>query len=202
MENTLTTRERLLEAAIAIIETQGEGAIRVDQVAELAGFTKPVLYSYFKNREEVIATAQGERYIRALELGRADVDAAVLNASTADEFFLIMQKWVRSFASPEGELRRRFRIEVLGSAITREKLQEKIREANRVQAKNLGALLAIAKDRQWLSLDVDAEDLSIWWTGLVLSRHLVEIDPTGLDAEAWDYITIEMMRSIIRVKTN
>ena len=80
MENTLTTRERLLEAAIAIIETQGEGAIRVDQVAELAGFTKPVLYSYFKNREEVIATAQGERYIRALELGRADVDAAVLNA--------------------------------------------------------------------------------------------------------------------------
>ena len=126
MENTLTTRERLLEAAIAIIETQGEGAIRVDQVAELAGFTKPVLYSYFKNREEVIVTAQGERYIRALELGRADVDAAVLNASTADEFFLIMQKWVRSFASPEGELRRRFRIEVLGSAITREKLQEKI----------------------------------------------------------------------------
>ena len=202
MENTLTTRERLLEAAIAIIETQGEGAIRVDQVAELAGFTKPVLYSYFKNREEVIATAQGERYIRALELGRADVDAAVLNASTADEFFLIMQKWVRSFASPEGELRRRFRIEVLGSAITREKLQEKIREANRVQAKNLGALLAIAKNRQWLSLDVDAEDLSIWWTGLVLSRHLVEIDPAGLDAEAWDYITIEMMRSIIRVKTN
>ena len=202
MENTLTTRERLLEAAIAIIETQGEGAVRVDQVAELAGFTKPVLYSSFKNREEVIVTAQGERYIRALELGRADVDAAVLNASTADEFFLIMQKWVRSFASPEGELRRRFRIEVLGSAITREKLQEKIREANRVQAKNLGALLAIAKDRQWLSLDVDAEDLSIWWTGLVLSRHLVEIDPTGLDAEAWDYITIEMMRSIIRVKTN
>ena len=202
MENTLTTRERLLEAAIAIIETQGEGAVRVDQVAELAGFTKPVLYSYFKNREEVIVTAQGERYIRALELGREDVDAAVLNASTADEFFLIMQKWVRSFASPEGELRRRFRIEVLGSAITREKLQEKIREANRVQAKNLGALLAIAKDRQWLSLDVDAEDLSIWWTGLVLSRHLVEIDPTGLDAEAWDYITIEMMRSIIRVKTN
>ena len=202
MENSLTTRERLLEAAIAIIETQGEGAIRVDQVADLAGFTKPVLYSYFKNREEVIVTAQGERYIRALELGRADVDAAVLNASTADEFFLIMQKWVRSFASPEGELRRRFRMEVLGSAITREKLQEKIREANRVQAKNLGALLAIAKDRQWLSLDVDAEDLSIWWTGLVLSRHLVEIDPTGLDAEAWDYITIEMMRSIIRVKTN
>jgi AcrR family transcriptional regulator len=199
MENTLTTRERLLEAAISIIETQGEGAIRVDQVAELAGFTKPVLYSYFKNREELIVTAQGERYIRALELGRADVDAAVLNASTADEFFLIMQNWVRSFSSPEGELRRRFRIEVVGAAVTREKLQEKIREANRTQAKNLGALIQIAKDREWLALDATAEDLSMWWTGVVLSRHLVEMDPTGLDVRAWDDITIAMMHSMIRV---
>ena len=66
MENTLTTYERLLEAAISIIESQGEGAIRVDQVAELAGFTKPVLYSYFKNREDLIVTAQGVRFIRAL----------------------------------------------------------------------------------------------------------------------------------------
>lgn len=199
METTLTTRDRLLEAAIFIIEAQGEGAIRVDQVAELAGFTKPVLYSYFKNREELIVTAQGERYIRALELSRADVDAAVLNASTADEFFMIMQSWVRSFSSPDGELRRRFRIEVVGAAVTREKLQEKIREANRTQAKNLGALIQIAKDRQWLALDATSEDLSMWWTGVVLSRHLVEMDPIGLDADAWDDITIAMMRSMIRV---
>lgn len=199
METALTTRDRLLEAAIFIIEAQGEGAIRVDQVAELAGFTKPVLYSYFKNREELIVTAQGERYIRALELSRADVDAAVLNASTADEFFMIMQSWVRSFSSPDGELRRRFRIEVVGAAVTREKLQEKIREANRTQAKNLGALIQIAKDRQWLALDATSEDLSMWWTGVVLSRHLVEMDPIGLDADAWDDITIAMMRSMIRV---
>lgn len=199
METALTTRDRLLEAAISTIEAQGEGAIRVDQVAELAGFTKPVLYSYFKNREELIVTAQGERYIRALELGRADVDAAVLNASTADEFFMIMQSWVRSFSSPDGELRRRFRIEVVGAAVTREKLQEKIREANRTQAKNLGALIQIAKDRQWLALDATSEDLSMWWTGVVLSRHLVEMDPIGLDADAWDDITIAMMRSMIRV---
>lgn len=199
MANSLTTYERLLEAAISIIETQGEGAIRVDQVAELAGFTKPVLYSYFKNREDLIVSAQGERYIRALELGRDDVNVAVLRASTATEFFMIMQKWVRSFSSPDGELRRRFRIEVLGSAITRETLQEKIREANRIQAEHLGALLGIATNRQWLTLDVDPKDLSIWWTGLVLSRHLVEMDPTGLNADAWDAITIEILRSMIRI---
>jgi AcrR family transcriptional regulator len=198
MENPLTTRNRLLEAAISVIETQGEGAIRVDQVAELAGFTKPVLYTYFKNRDDLIVTAQGERYIRALELGRADVDAAVLNASTADEFFLIMQKWVRSFSSPEGELRRRFRIEVLGSAISRESLQEKLREANRRQAQDLGALLAIAQERQWLTLDVEPQDLAMWWTGLVLSRYVVEMDAEYHDAAAWDAITMNIMRSIIR----
>jgi AcrR family transcriptional regulator len=201
MENPLTTRERLLEAAISIIETQGEGAIRVDQVAELAGFTKPVLYTYFKNRDDLIVAAQSERYIRALELGRPDVEDAVRNCSTANDFFLIMQKWVASFADVDGERRRRFRIEALGSAISREKLQEKLREANRRQAEGLGALLAIAKERQWLTLDVEPQDLAMWWTGLVLSRYVVEMDTEYLDTDAWDAISRNVMRAMIRNDT-
>ena len=198
MENPLTTRERLLEAAISIIETQGEGAIRVDQVAELAGFTKPVLYTYFKNRDDLIVAAQGERYLRALELGRSDVEDAVRKCSNANEFFLVMKKWVSSFSGSDGELRRRFRIEVLGSAISRESLQEKLREANRRQAQDLGALLAIAQERQWLTLDAEPQDLSMWWTGLVLSRYLIEMDAEYHDTAAWDAITMNTMRSIIR----
>jgi AcrR family transcriptional regulator len=198
MENPLTTRERLLEAAISIIETQGEGAIRVDQVAELAGFTKPVLYTYFQNRDDLIVAAQGERYLRALELGRSDVEDAVRKCSNANEFFLVMKKWVSSFSGSDGELRRRFRIEVLGSAISRESLQEKLREANRRQAQDLGALLAIAQERQWLTLDAEPQDLSMWWTGLVLSRYLIEMDAEYHDTAAWDAITINIMRSIIR----
>jgi AcrR family transcriptional regulator len=199
MENPLTTRNRLLEAAISIIETQGEGAIRVDQVAELAGFTKPVLYTYFKNRDDLIVAAQGERYLRALELGRSDVEDAVRKCSNANEFFLVMKKWVSSFSGSDGELRRRFRIEVLGSAISRESLQEKLREANRRQAQDLGALLAIAQERQWLTLDAEPQDLSMWWTGLVLSRYLIEMDAEYHDTAAWDAITMNTMRSIIRV---
>jgi AcrR family transcriptional regulator len=198
MENPLTTRNRLLEAAISIIETQGEGAIRVDQVAELAGFTKPVLYTYFKNRDDLIVAAQGERYLRALELGRSDVEDAVRKCSNANEFFLVMKKWVSSFSGSDGELRRRFRIEVLGSAISRESLQEKLREANRRQAQDLGALLAIAQERQWLTLDAEPQDLSMWWTGLVLSRYLIEMDAEYHDTAAWDAITMNTMRSIIR----
>ena len=199
MENPLATRNRLLEAAISIIETQGEGAIRVDQVAELAGFTKPVLYTYFKNRDDLIVAAQGERYLRALELGRSDVEDAVRKCSNANEFFLVMKKWVSSFSGSDGELRRRFRIEVLGSAISRESLQEKLREANRRQAQDLGALLAIAQERQWLTLDAEPQDLSMWWTGLVLSRYLIEMDAEYHDTAAWDAITMNTMRSIIRV---
>ena len=198
MENPLTTRERLLEAAISVIETQGEGAIRVDQVAELAGFTKPVLYTYFKNRDDLIVAAQSERYIRALELGRPDVEDAVRNCSNANDFFLIMQKWVGSFADVDGERRRRFRIEALGSAISRAALQEKLQEANRRQAEGLGALLAIAKEHEWLTLDAEPQDLAMWWTGLVLSRYLIEMDAEYHDAAAWDAITMNTMRSIIR----
>jgi hypothetical protein len=38
----------------------------------------------------------------------------------------------------------------------------------------------------------------MWWTGLVMSRYLVEMDPDYHDTAAWDAITINTMRSIIR----
>ena len=47
MTTDLSTRDRLIQAAISIIETEGEAGVRVDQVAALAGFTKPVLYAHF-----------------------------------------------------------------------------------------------------------------------------------------------------------
>jgi hypothetical protein len=109
-----------------------------------------------------------------------------------------MQKWVASFADVDGERRRRFRIEALGSAISRAALQEKLQEANRRQAEGLGSLLAIAQEREWLTLDAEPQDLAMWWTGLVLSRYLIEMDAEYHDAAAWDAITMNTMRSIIR----
>ena len=194
----LSTKERLIEAAISIIEAEGEVALRVDRVVEIAGFTKPVLYHHFTDREGIIAAAQAERFRRTLDLGMDDALESVSAVSTPQDFLEVMRGLLRQFAAPAGQDRRRFRIEVLGSAVSRPALMKSIVEAGRTHAAKFEMPMRIAADRGWLQTDVPIRDFSQWWTGLMLSRYLFEMDPDGFDVESWDAVTDAVMRSMIR----
>lgn len=193
----LSTKDRLIQAAISIIEAEGEVGIRVDRVAELAGFTKPVLYHHFADREAIIAAAQAERFRRSLASGPSRVAEVMDNISTPQAFFEVMRGWMQSFASKDGEERRKFRIEVLGSAVSRPELLRSVIEANRAYLSEFAMLIRLAQAHGWIRNDVNAKDFAQWWVGLVLSRHLVEIDKEEFSTESWDAITESVMRSVI-----
>lgn len=196
-DSELSTRDRLLEAAIAVISAEGEGAIRVDRVAELAGFTKPVLYHYFDDREALIAAAQAERFRRSLDIGMVTVINEAHEATTADEFLEITLRWLRSLLGPDGEERRKFRVEVLGSAVSRPVLLASVVEVSRVQTERFATYLGIAKSRGWLKPEVRVKDLARWWIGALLSRHMFEIDKEDSLVENWDAVTEFVMRSMV-----
>ena len=191
------TRERLLEVAIAIVEAGGEASLRVDEVATLAGFTKPMVYRHFGDREGLVIAVQTERYLRSLQYGLTDLVGEAERCGSADEFVALIQRWFTSFFSPEGLERRALRIDVLGSAVSRPALQASVHEANEAQAAGVAVLVEIAQSRGWMSARFDPMTLGIWITGLLLSRHLVEIDPGAFDAAGWDDVTLSVVRSLI-----
>jgi AcrR family transcriptional regulator len=195
--DAMSTRDRLVEAAISIIESEGEVGIRVDRVAQIAGFTKPVLYHHFADREAVIAAAQAERFRRSLLSGAARIDSLMESVTTAEGFFDAMCQWLRSFGTLEGEERRKFRVEVLGSAASRPELLRSVIEANREYISEFAMLLRLAQAHGWLRNDVNAKDLAQWWAGLVLSRHVVEIDKEEFSTDTWDTITESVIRSMM-----
>ncbi|MEN9802777.1 MAG: hypothetical protein RLZ37_1902 [Actinomycetota bacterium] len=183
------TRERLLEAAISIIEAEGEDGVRVDRVAEIAGFTKPVVYHHFADREDLVVAALAERYYRSINFAVDEIKFAAARCRTAAQFAEVLQKAIISFGSPEGIHRRRLRIEALGAAVSRPVLQASLIEANRRQAEAFGEILQIAEEEGWLRIDVKPVDLAAWSTALVFSRHLIEIDSENFDPEIWTQIT-------------
>lgn len=195
--SSTSTRDKILEAAIAIIEVSGESEIRVDQVVEAAGFTKPVLYHHFEDRDGLIVAAQAERYRRSMQYGLEEILVGVRGCTSSEQFLEIFAGWFGAFSATEGERRRQLRIEVLGSAVSRPKLQERVRQANRIQIEQLSEVITIARDRGWLVPDVSAESVSAWWTGLILSRYLAEMDPESVDPRGWDALTTFVLRSMI-----
>lgn len=187
----------MLQAAIAIVEAEGEAPLRVDRVAEMAGYTKPVIYHHFGDREGLIIAVQVERYRQGLQTGLDDVGKAIESCQSFDDFVVIIRAWIASFGTPEGVERRRIRTEVLGSAVSRPRLRESVIAANREYMTIVGSLFSFARDRGWLALDYPVQDLAVWCTGVVLGRHLSETDPEFFDPAQYDRITDAVLTAAI-----
>ena len=197
MSEVKGTREKILQAAIAILETDGEAGLRVDRVVEAAGFTKPVLYHHFADRDALIVAAQVERYRRSLEGGLASLVASVHGAHSSEEFIDQLVEAIGDFTSSEGRHRRRLRIEILGSAVQRPELHEVITEANRQFVASLGDFLVRARKAGLIAPKRDPRDLAAWWLSVVVGRYVIDVDADRFDDDEWTSIVVSTVRYLL-----
>jgi len=61
------TRRAILEAALVEFSEKGHSAARMDAVAEAAGISKPMIYSYFGDKDALYAAALREAYVQIRE---------------------------------------------------------------------------------------------------------------------------------------
>lgn len=190
------TREKILEAAIAIIEAEGEVGVRVDQVVESAGFTKPVLYHHFSDREDLIIAAQAERYRRSFDdaLGALGVFQGV---TRPDVFLDRVTTALGDFTSPEGRRRRRVRAEILGVTVGRPRLHDAITEANREFVASFGDFLMRARKAGLISPRRDPRDVAAWWLSVVAGRYVIDADVDRFNEEEWTDMLVSMIRHIL-----
>ena len=196
MSDARSTRDRILEATITIIEAEGEAGVRVDRVVEAAGFTKPVLYHHFADREDLVIAAQGERYRRSFDDALAAL--SVFQGAESSEVFLDrMSTALADFTSPEGLRRRRMRAEILGAAVGRPRLHDVITEANRQFVAMFGDFLMRARKAGLISPRRDPRDLAAWWLSVVAGRYVIDVDADRFDDEEWMAIVSSIIRHLL-----
>jgi AcrR family transcriptional regulator len=194
MANIPPTRERILEAAIAAIESGGEASLRVDAIAESAEITKPSIYHFFGDRDGLIAAAQAERYRLSVVSGLDQAIALTRAATSRDEFEALLPVFVDVAMDSIGALRRAERIQVLGSAVSRPKLTIEIIEATKRAVSLTSELLAIAIHRGWITPTYSEDAIALWWLSLTMGRHLFDlIDDDQLHLE-WRAMALANLR--------
>lgn len=197
MSDALSTRDLILEAAITILETEGETGLRVDRVVDAAGFTKPVLYRYFADRDALIVAAQSERYRRSLNAGLQNLTVSVATAQSPKEFIAQLVLGLGEFTSEEGRRRRRLRIEILGSAVQHPELHAAIIEANRRAVDSLGDFLTRLRKAGSIAPKRDPRVLAAWWLSMVSGRYVIDIDSDRFDDDEWTAMLLSTMRFLL-----
>jgi AcrR family transcriptional regulator len=183
------TRTRILEAAMSVIEDTGEGALRVQKIAESVGVREPSVYHFFKNREELVEAAHIERYRRShLEMVRPFQAGAAL-ADNAEDFRRIVKKILSLVYSAEREDIRSTRMSVLGAAQTSPKIAEAIRQINFEVFSKVAEVFATAQEKNWIRKEVDPLAAAYWINGQILGRVMAEMDKERVDLDKWNQIS-------------
>ena len=189
MTNISDTRTRILEAAMSAISENGEGAIRVQKIAESVGVREPSVYHFFRNREALVEAAHIERYRRShIEMVQPFQAGAAL-ADNAEDFRRIVKKILSLVYSAEREDIRSIRMSVLGAAQTSPKIAEAIRQINFEVSSKVAEVFATAQEKNWIRKEVDPLAAAYWINGQILGRVMAEMDKERVDLDKWNQIS-------------
>ena len=187
METNDGARARILEAAINVIENDGEAGLRTKDIAAHAGITEPTIYHYFGNRDGLVTAAQLERYVRGLRDTNDVVSKFMPTVTSREELAASVMEALRFLGDPSRTALRRARASALGSAINRPELLSQIAEATVAADRELAVQVAEAQRRGWVRAGLDPMAVAAWIHHNAASpRIYLEISPGQYHEAAYD----------------
>jgi AcrR family transcriptional regulator len=191
------TAQRLLEAAIGAIDTGGEAAVRVQEVADAAGVQIPILYRQFGSRDGLIQAAQVERLSRTLGREMDDLASAMDAVATAEEFRALIDAVLASLDGAERRTARWKRVNVVGSTYGRPDLAVAVSKLQTRAVQGIAHALQRPQESGWLRDDLDLEAFAAWFAGQTMGRVLIELGGSEIDDSAWNSISADAVRHVL-----
>ena len=190
-----STRQRLIEATLEIIDSHGVGAVRVHDVVERANTTTGSLYWFFKNRKELINAALAEQFASQM---RPVVELVRTTMSHAEVTIDMLFDQRFDFATKDRVVARRQRIDVLSAALSDSDLAA---EVARIQQELLQIAVDVITDAQQRGLardDVDPYSFAQFIQAMTIGFAVADLSKDMLpDHENWwkiNRLFVEMLK--------
>jgi AcrR family transcriptional regulator len=196
MEIVESTRTRILNAAIVMMDEGGEAAVRLSAIAEAMGIKEPSIYHHFTNRTELINAAYVEWYWQCLKTD-IPVEAMMVFVETKEDYVRAVRKTMEWSYQPERHHARAIRLSVLGAAQRNPELAVAINEINKKFLAPIADAALVAQQKGWLRADLDPMAIAYWLHGQIIGRTVAEMDPGHVDLAQWDKVSFEAVLGMI-----
>jgi AcrR family transcriptional regulator len=196
MEIAESTKSRILNAAIAMMDEGGEAAVRLGAIAENLGIKEPSIYHHFTNRTELINAAYVEWYWQCLKTD-IPVEAMMVLVETKDDYVRALRKTMEWSYQPERHHARAIRLSVLGAAQRNPDLAIAINDINKKFLATIADAALVAQQKGWVRTDLDPMAMAYWLHGQIIGRTVAEMDPEHVDLAQWDKVSFEAVLGLI-----
>lgn len=192
------TTAEILEAAIELIETEGESGVRVHDLARNAGRTMGAIYHHFGSREGLIEAARALQFRGRMEADIAAIDEAVERSSRPREFVEELVGIMQAALSPARRRNRWTRVDVVGCARARPRLAAALgAEQSRIVGLAADAFRK-ARDKGLLRPDADVESIALLALQMPFAFVLADIDSsTPVHADRYARFTAAILEGML-----
>lgn len=180
------TSTRLLDAAIEVIERDGEASVRVRDVAATAGVTYSAVQFHFGGRSGLIEAAYLELYRRELFFMMKSFAERITVASSPHHFADAVREILTLFFRPERAGVRSHRAQILGAAAVRPALAANLADVHRDSFGAIADILDKPHRLGWLRPDLEPAAMIAVFLAITNGRMLVELGDTGVNLDDWD----------------
>lgn len=201
-EPNVETARRILAVAVAIIDATGESSLRIADVMRDAEVQAPMIYRHFGDREGLVQSAHLARAIDALGAEIEAFELAAARAHDAQSFEAAFMDLMATLCGPEFVTMRRHRLEVLGSALARPLLRERVAALRSQLVDRSTEIILRAQRAGWIRCELDGEVFVEWVIGSTCGLASVEQFSAEPDmAESWLRIQLEAISSVLFGRT-
>jgi AcrR family transcriptional regulator len=148
------------------------------------------VYHFFKNKLDLVESAQIESYRRSHLEMMIPFQAAVDLSETLEDFNRAIRKLFAMIHAPERHALRAVRMQALGAAMTSERLRKALNEVNEEVQGRVTDVIKKAQSLGWVNPNSDARSLAYWINGVIMGRVFIEMDPEWGDTSQWDEISV------------
>lgn len=196
MEIAESTKSRILNAAIEMMEAGGESSVRLSVIADSLGLKEPSLYHHFANRTELINAAYVEWYWQCLKT-EIPVEAMMVLVESKEDYVRAVRKSMEWSYQPGRHHARAIRLSVLGAAQRNPELAIAINNINKKFLTTIADAATVAQQKGWLRQDLDPMATAYWLHGQIIGRVVAEMDPGCVDLAEWDKVSFEAVLGLM-----
>jgi AcrR family transcriptional regulator len=195
---TSQSAQRILDAAVEICAASGEASLRIADVMERAGVQAPMIYRHFGDREGLVQSAQLARGLSVMNTVLVAFADAIASATDADSVRRSVSMLIEGIGSAEQLEMRRGRLEVLGAAISRPVLLERLQENRSSVSELLLVALSRVQADGYIRSDLDVVVFVDWAMGASMGLAGVELMSTvPRIREAWLQMQLQCVNALL-----
>ena len=196
MDTAVSTRSRILNAAIEMMDAGGESSVRLGAIAEALGIKEPSIYHHFTNRTELVNAAYVEWYWQSLKTD-IPVEAMMALVDTQEDYVRAFRKTMEWSYRSDRHHARAIRLSVLGAAQRNPELADAVNEINKKFLATVADSVLFAQQKGWLRADLDPMATAYWLHGQIVGRAVAEMDPGHVDLAQWDKVSFEAVLGLM-----